>query len=134
MSKWQVYKDKKELPICCGVYVMYKDDKVIYVGISKNVRQRFTKHTIKDWDYVKMKPATTYGAAHDLESKLIKKIKPQLNSQGSNRMQLSTRHRLTVQPDIYQRFRTFCYSKNLKMKETLNQILEGFLDAAENGK
>jgi len=81
-----------------------------------------------------MKPATTYGAAHDLESKLIKKIKPELNSQGSNRMQLSTRHRLTVQPDVYQRFRTFCYSKNLKMKELLNDILLGFLEAAENGK
>ena len=134
MSKWQVYKDKKELPICCGVYVMYKDDKVMYVGISKNVRQRFSKHAIKDWDTVKMKPATTYGAAHDLEAKLIKKIKPELNSQGSNRMQLSTRHRLTVQPDIYQRFRTSCYSKNIKMKETLNQILKGFLEAAENGK
>lgn len=44
-------------------------------------------------------------------------------------MQLSTRHRLTVQPDVYQRFRTFCYSKNIKMKETLDQILKGFLDA-----
>ena len=134
MSKWQVYNDKKDVPICCGVYVMYKDGKVIYIGISKNVRQRFSKHPIKDWDYMKMKPATTYGAAHDLEAKLIKKIQPELNSQGSNRMQLSTRHRLTVQPDVYKRFRTFCYSKNIKMKELLHDILQGFLEAAENGK
>jgi|TARA_R100000995_G_scaffold84368_2_gene62820 hypothetical protein len=134
MSKWQVYNEKKDIPICCGVYVMYKDGKILYIGISKNVRQRFSKHPIKDWDYMKMKPATTYGAAHDLEAKLIKKIQPELNSQGSNRMQLSTRHRLTVQPDVYKRFRTFCYSKNIKMKELLHDILQGFLEAAENGK
>ncbi len=134
MSKWQIYVDKKELPICCGVYVMYKNTKIIYIGISKNVRQRFTKHSIKDWDLIKMKPATTYGAAHDLEEKLIKKLKPTRNSQGSNRLQLSTRHRITINPETYQKFRTFCYGKNLRMKELLNDIINGFLKAADNAK
>tara|TARA_R100001463_G_scaffold65433_2_gene118714 strand:- start:4919 stop:5338 length:420 start_codon:yes stop_codon:yes gene_type:complete len=134
MTKWQLYTEKKDLPICCGVYVMYRNKKIIYIGISKNVRQRFSKHVIKDWDLIKLKPATSYGAAHDLEEKLISKIRPELNSQGSNRLQLSTRHRITINPETYQKFRTFCYSKNLKMKELLNDIINGFLQAADNAK
>lgn len=134
MTKWQVYNQKKDLPICCGVYAIYKDENIIYVGVSNNIRKRFSKHEIKDWDYVKLKPAPTFGYAHDLEAKLIKKLKPKLNSQGADRTRLSTRHRLTIYPDTYKRFRAFCYQHNLKTKQLLNDIINGFLKAAEDAK
>lgn len=134
MSRWQIYTEKKKLPMMCGVYVIYKDDQILYVGVSKDVRKRFTKHAITDWEYIKVKPATSFGAAHDLEEKLIKKLHPALNSQGSSRAMLSSRHRVTIADGTFFKFRGFCVERNLKMKNLLNEIIIGFLKGVHDAE
>ena len=136
MSKWQTYRDKKSIPIMCGTYVVYSKGKVIYVGVSKNVRKRFSKHTSKidGWDLLKIKPASSFGAAYDVEAKLIRRIQPKNNSYGAPRGTLSTRPRISIKPELYQRFKTFCLSRNLIMKEIVNDLVDGFLEGASNAK
>ena len=119
----------------CGVYVMYKDNQVVYVGVSKQIRHRFSKHRIDQWDYIKVKPATSFGRATDLEKKLIEKLQPELNSRHKQRSQLSNRHRVTIDSEIYIKFKMFCFEKNLKMKDMLADLITQFLKAVdENGK
>ena len=132
MSKWQIYRDKKDLPMMCGVYVMYKKDQVVYVGVSKNIRKRFSKYNVDQWDYIKVKPATSFGRATDLESKLIKKMQPELNSRHKQRAQLSNRHRLSIDAEIYSKLRVFCFEKNLKMKDMVADLITQFLKAVED--
>ena len=134
MSRWQIYTDRKTLPMMCGIYVMYRDGQVIYVGVSKDVRKRFTKHSITDWEYIKVKPATSFGAAHDLEEKLIKKLHPTLNSQGSSRSMLSSRHRVTIADGTFFKFRAFFVERNLKMKDMLNEIIVQFLKGVHDAE
>jgi hypothetical protein len=107
----------------CGIYIIYKDKTPIYVGISKNIRKRFSTHDIKDWDYVKVKPAATFGEAHDLETKLIKRIKPKLNSYGLSRSSLGARPRVSIAPDTYNELRKFCMNNHYKIKDFVNEIL-----------
>jgi len=132
MSKWQIYREKKDLPMMCGVYVMYKNDQAVYIGVSKHIRRRFSKHSVDQWDYVKIKPAITFGMATDLERKLIKKMQPELNSRHKQRAQLSSRHRLSIDAEIYSKLRIFCFEKNLKMKDMVADLITQFLKAVED--
>lgn len=132
MTYWNTYQSRKDVPIICGIYVIYKDNKIIYIGASKNIRKRFSNHNVVDWDYCKIKPTTSFGAAHILEEKLIKRIKPSLNAYMSNRAELGNRHRVEVEHDIYVRFRDFCNAKGLKIKQMTNDILQQFLRAVED--
>ena len=132
MSYWQTYQTRKELPITCGVYVLYKDNQVIYVGVSKDIRKRFSNHTIQDWDVCKIKATTSFGAANVIEEKLIQKLKPKYNSYLAHRTELGRRHRVTIDHGIYIRFREFCNNKGLKIKNMTNDILEQFLKAVED--
>jgi excinuclease UvrABC nuclease subunit len=132
MSKWQLYKNKKELPMMCGVYVMYKDAKVVYVGVSKEIRKRFSKHSVDQYEYVKVKPAISYGTATDLERKLIKRLQPELNSRHKTRSQLSGRHRVTLDSHIYKRLRVFCFEKDIKIKNMIEDLITQFLKAVED--
>lgn len=135
MSKWQLYKHKKELPMMCGVYAIYKDGAVVYIGVSKEIRKRFSKHSVEQWDYVKVKPAISFGMATDLESKLIKKLQPELNSRHKKRAQLSNRHRVTIDSEVYTKLRVFCFQKDIKVKHMIEDLITQFLKAVEeNGK
>jgi len=123
------------VPASCGVYVMYKDNAVHYVGASKGIRKRFSNHNIKDWDMVKIKPMPTFGDAHTLEEKLIQRLNPPMNSSGSHRSEISTRHRITINHELYIGLRNFCANKSLKMGAFINEILtdvfKGITDAEQ---
>jgi len=62
----------------CGVYFLVKNRQVVYVGQSKNVFSRITKHTDKDFDSVACVPCLA-ESLDVLESLYIHLLQPTLN-------------------------------------------------------
>ena len=134
MTHWNTYQTRNDVPIVCGVYVMYKDGKVVYIGASKDIRNRFSSHQIKGWDYVKIKPSTTFGTAHTLEEKLIRRLNPKFNSEGSSRVELSKRHRVKIDHDLYVEIRLLCSANGFKIKNFVNDILRNVMKGMQDAK
>lgn len=134
MTHWNTYQTRNDVPIVCGCYVMYQDGEVIYIGASKDIRKRFSSHDVKDWDYVKIKPMITFGAAHTLEEKLISRINPKYNAVGSSRAELSTRHRITIEHDLHIKIRSFCVANGFKIKDFVNDVLTNVFKGMEDAE
>jgi hypothetical protein len=128
MTKWITYKSKKDVPIMCGVYVIYIDGEVVYVGISKDIRKRFSSHHIKEWDQCKIKAMISVGRATELEERLIRKLNPPGNAYGSGRKEMGARHRVEIPTKTFISFRNYCNHRNLQIKGTVNEIIIRFLE------
>jgi hypothetical protein len=60
-----------------GVYILIKDDDVLYIGASLNLERRIYQHRDKDYDFYVLIP---YGKRYEqLETMLISFVKPLLN-------------------------------------------------------
>ena len=98
-SKWIKYDfDKSFWNISPhpGVYVVYGDGKIIYIGQSYDVKTRFLNHKIRygftnniitPWGFyrkieVKIKYGVKYGDWAMIELRLIKKLRPPFNKTG----------------------------------------------------
>ena len=134
MTHWNRYQTRNDVPLVCGVYAMYKDDRVVYIGASKEIRKRFSSHHIKEWDYVKIKPTIPFGAAHTLEEKLISRLNPEYNVMGSSRVEISTRHRITIEHALHIKIRSFCGANGFKIKDFVNDVLTNVLKGFEDAK
>lgn len=68
--------DIEELPRKPGIYIIYRRDKIIHVGSTKNLRQRLTthskKHKMTSFDWYK---TSSTREAKRLENKLQQKVK-----------------------------------------------------------
>jgi hypothetical protein len=84
---------KELLPNCLGIYHLFYNDQLIYIGMSKNLRGRLLCH-LKDKDMpfnnvlwfcanVWKKDASIQDVLN-IEHKMIKKFKPSLNSVHAN--------------------------------------------------
>jgi len=63
-----------------GVYILSnKDDKIIYIGQSKNILLRITQHRNKPWTHYQYIVEKNDAARGILESKLIKEYNPLYN-------------------------------------------------------
>jgi excinuclease UvrABC nuclease subunit len=99
-SKWVKYDFDHSFPYISrhpGVYVIYGDGKIIYIGQSFDVKSRITNHKIRcgfsnniftPWGFyrdikIKVKYAAKYGDWAMNELRLIKKIKPPFNQTGA---------------------------------------------------
>lgn len=95
-SKWTI-TDELDLPSTAGVYAIYIDGELVYVGSSSNINHRFSNHGINfcryssgiqtPWGHVrdlriKYRKSDVYGdwAMHEL--RLIRRTKPRFNSIG----------------------------------------------------
>lgn len=81
-----------------GVYVLYADAQLVYVGMSDRVNVRVGSHmangaaapsralgrTVRSW-VVKYRPERFYGERATLELRLIRRLKPCLNRTGNGR-------------------------------------------------
>ena len=76
-SNYKVYNE----PINCnGVYLLYKNDTIIYVGKSKNMKNRIREHkNDKDFDSVKCIQFKDEGLINLYEPYLIQKYRPKYN-------------------------------------------------------
>ena len=79
---------KDIIPDCLGIYHLFFDEQLVYIGMSKNLRARLLCH-ISDEDKVfthvlwfcadKWKPNATIADVMHIERVMIRKMKPVLN-------------------------------------------------------
>ena len=87
------YYGKEIIPDCLGIYHLFYEDQLIYVGMSKNLRGRLLCH-LKDKDMPfnnvlwfcadTWKESATIEDVLRIEYKMIKKFKPALNRVHTN--------------------------------------------------
>ena len=65
-------------PVLCGIYFLFKENELIYIGISKNIHKRVNTHHIK-YDYYSHICTDTFDAASTVERLLIRKHRPKHN-------------------------------------------------------
>jgi excinuclease UvrABC nuclease subunit len=87
-STWKTYllHERMKIPLDSGVYAIYKDDDVVYVGQTTNLRHRLSGHSwrfraadgvgFSSGMYIKCKPCLGYL---ELERKLIGRLRPSWN-------------------------------------------------------
>jgi len=100
-SKWRGYtlyptRDADELPIHAGVYAVYFDGDLVYIGSSSNIRNRFSGHAFRygyarnivtPWQTIpdtvrislKVRQSKTRGDWLMWEARLIWRLKPIFN-------------------------------------------------------
>lgn len=105
-SPWCVLggSDWRALPSASGVYAICLDGKVVYIGQSKDLRERLKAHARRDGSYA----ATLQGLKGEItvrysvhrgdtasrmirEARLIARLQPKLNGWGTERMQSEPR-------------------------------------------
>lgn len=90
---WIFLKDKKQLPVCAGVYAVTSGDQVLYVGCSANLSTRWGSHhryeEIRYYDDVKIHWLVIDEVCSLLaiEELLISKFQPILNGKPRSYMQ-----------------------------------------------
>ncbi len=80
----------KEIPERPGVYALYLENSLLYIGSSSNLKSRLNNHPFvrrsdsvrTDFKYLKFKVCSKYGEWLMLEARLIKRAKPPLNLKG----------------------------------------------------
>jgi len=89
VNKW----GKKMIPDCLGIYHLFYNDQLVYIGMSKNLRGRLITH-LKDkdmpfnnvlWFCMDMYTENpTIEETLRIEHNMIKRFKPALNSKHTN--------------------------------------------------
>ena len=89
VNKW----GKKMIPDCLGIYHLFYNDQLVYIGMSKNLRGRLITH-LKDedmpfnnvlWFCMHMYTENpTIEQTLRIEHNMIKRFKPALNSKHTN--------------------------------------------------
>jgi excinuclease UvrABC nuclease subunit len=90
-------------PVAAGVYAIYVNGELVYVGSSKNLRQRLAQHNVRygyspsvitPWGqfhhadasyHCKVKVSRRYGEWAMLELRLIRRLKPRCNTRHVDR-------------------------------------------------
>lgn len=105
MSAWRKvrFKDIDSLPKRPGVYAVYIDRRLVYVGQSSNVRSRilgghafnysrYSNSIQTPWGatsrdvFFKVRGSQAYGDWLAIEARLIRKLKPSFNRIGGRRL------------------------------------------------
>ena len=128
-----------------GIYAMYDDnDKLIYIGQSKDVRERIRTHPKRaKFAYLKVRATDTIDERAKLEIRLIQRLKPKLNKQLFTKASVeeTVKMRLSLREDLVRALRVYatmhqcsmsdaCYKI---MRQELEQELE-FVKEYENGE
>ena len=70
---------KREMGLA-GVYVLWSGNRAIYVGQTRNLGQRLSSHRCrKGWDSYSFIVVGSFEKRAELESRLIKRLKPAMN-------------------------------------------------------
>jgi len=128
-----------------GIYAMYDTDKrLIYIGQSKDVKYRVSKHPKRSkYASIKVKYINSYDKRIKLEEELIRRLKPRLNRhlKGSKTLHATARVRLELREDLIKSLRLYATMHNCSladacykiMRQELNQELQ-FIKEYENGE
>lgn len=128
-----------------GIYAMYDTDKrLIYIGQSKDVNYRVSKHPKRSkYASIKVRHIKSYDERINLEEKLIRRLKPKLNRhlKGSKISYVTARVRLELREDLIKALRLYATMHSLSladacykiMRQELSQELQ-FVKEYENGE
>jgi excinuclease UvrABC nuclease subunit len=142
---WNTHTKIDKLKDIPGIYAMYDEkDELIYIGQSKRVRYRLSKHPKRSkYAYIKVRSTSTTDERINLEEQLIRRLKPKLNIHltGSEIKYTTSRIRLELREDLVKALRLYATMHNLSladacyniMREDLKQELE-FVKEYENGE
>jgi hypothetical protein len=70
-----------------GCYLMYQDNELVYVGVSRDIAGRLAQHRLektKQWDAIKYIPEDSYIDALKIEAFFIHNYKPKYNVSNGN--------------------------------------------------
>lgn len=86
---------KDMVPNCIGIYHLFSDDKLVYIGMSKNIRKRLIEHLRDDSKVFNnvlwfCTGERTIDKVFEIERNLIKLHNPILNIQNSKPFQYAT--------------------------------------------
>lgn len=99
MSRWRSYSIRPVLPRSPGVYAIYLDGRLAYIGQSVDLRNRLSEHRIRqgydhnvhtDWGtfktmQIKISFSRRYGDWAMRELRLIRRLRPWANRRGIGR-------------------------------------------------
>lgn len=99
MSRWVTLQKPWIVPSKPGVYAVYGDGELIYIGQSSDLRERLRRHNIRpsygrgthspwgDFDsmHVKVRVGGKFGEWAMVEIRLIHRIRPRFNVSGLGR-------------------------------------------------
>jgi excinuclease UvrABC nuclease subunit len=142
---WTTHTKIDKLEDIPAIYAMYDEKgELIYIGQSKRVRYRLSKHPKRSkYAYIKVRATSTTDERINLEEQLIRRLKPKLNRhlKGSETKHSTERIRLQLREDLVKALRLYGTMHNLSladacykiMREDLKQELE-FVKEYENGE
>jgi|TARA_B100001094_G_scaffold208977_1_gene202897 excinuclease UvrABC nuclease subunit len=128
-----------------GIYAMYDtDNRLIYIGQSKDVNYRVSKHPKRSkYASIKVRHIKSYDERINLEERLIRRLKPKLNRhlKGSKVSYVTARVRLELREDLIKALRLYATMHSLSlanacyeiMRQELSQELQ-FVKEYENGE
>ncbi len=107
------------------VYFLVKGSKTIYIGHTKNLKQRIPNHREKNYDYVRWMYCKSKKRVLFYEKRWQERFKPELNKHGisDNRMITTKTRSIKLDKTLLEQFDTFAKSKG----ETFNSMLVNYI-------
>ena len=129
--------ERSHLPICPAIYFVMQDERVLYIGKTLNLAQRWATH--HKWSYLVQLGAVVRVAwlecsdeniLTQIETALIRQFAPELNGRNCNPYyaELSS----YIDKDLKLRFKLACTAKQKTMSEVITDLIEEWLEENEN--
>ncbi|MEM6403432.1 MAG: GIY-YIG nuclease family protein [Cyanobacteria bacterium P01_D01_bin.116] len=129
--------ERLHLPKCSAVYFVMQHERVLYIGRTINLAQRWATH--QKWSYL-IKLDTPVRIAWlecsdknllvQIEKALIQEFEPELNGKNCN----PNYSQITglIPKSLAQRFRVYCVKNELQLTEGLEIAIQEFLNKRQN--
>jgi predicted GIY-YIG superfamily endonuclease len=129
--------ERSNLPSCPAIYFVMQGKRVLYIGKTVNLAQRWAAH--HKWSYLVKLDAPVRIAwlicsdtnlLTQIEKALIKEFAPQLNGKNYN----PDYSQITglIPKALAQRFRVYCVENEVQLTEALEIAIQEFLDKRQN--
>jgi hypothetical protein len=84
IGKFERYSNKSYPSQSKGVYILFKEDKIVYIGITIHIKSRLSQHrSLYNFDYYLFHPNKDNLRRSIVEAVLIRKYKPPFNNKWS---------------------------------------------------
>jgi len=120
-------ENKNQLPYKSGIYFVFEDNEILYVGKSINLHERWQSHQ----HYNRFKKTDKIGFVLTdnllIEKDFIRKYQPKFNKlfyDNQNRVSIS----LKLEADVLFKFKLICMFKRITMQEYLESCIDKLID------
>ncbi|MEI2582370.1 GIY-YIG nuclease family protein [Scytonema sp. PRP1] len=129
--------ERKQLPRCSAVYFVLAENRILYIGKTVNLLQRWAAH--HRWsEFVKLFPTVRIAWLEcsdetlltEIEPLLIKEFSPELNGKKCS-VALAVEVKAFVTEEVRNLFKAACARKGSTMSDTLTAFIEEFIKEDE---